>query len=331
MRNTLSFALVGGLLLLASALSGETWAKCTFARLFNSANPTGYSYVYTPGLVPGPESTTVSEKMQGAFWMLGHGVPGPVPNQGVDNGRFEAIVVTAPGLFYYGWVRGYPNYGAYIQGPSWASSPDIDPCPDIVVGQRCMAILLTDEVDGNGYFAFLTDEADGSHNYDFVQPANAPIDLIEIPKPAILGTAYHVDGADFGLVIGGPDRADLEGGLYLDPVCLGLGDVVGYKIYSQPLASGSEPPVSRDRTFWTDETPPPGVLDLGSTFTVPFDCSGDAPDSFDVYLALGLVFESRFELQVSRNSTRVACGPTIAESDDLDLKPRRMPRRKTKR
>ena len=328
MRGLVSLATVVGLLLLASALSGETRAHCTFVRLFNSSNPTGYSYLYTPGVESGPESTTVTEKMQGAFWMLGYGVPGPEPGQGIDNGRFEAIVVTAPGYFYYGWVRGFPYYGAYIQGPSWASSPDIDPCPDIVVGQRCMAILLTDEVNGVGYFAFLTDEADGSQNYDFVQPANGPINLIQIPKPAILGTVFNGNSSVLGLLIGGPDLADLEGGLYLDPVCLGLGDVVGYKIYSLSQPSGSPPPISRDRALWTAET---GTMDFGTTFTLTFDCSGAAPDNFDIYLALGLVFESGFELQVSRNSSRVACGPIIAEPDDLDLKPRRKPGRKTKR
>lgn len=325
MRGLVSFVLVVGLLLLGTALTSESLAGCIPGNRFSSFNfVTGeYSYVYTPGVVPGPQSTTVSDKMQGAFWMLGHGVPGPA-QQGIDNGRFEAIEVIAPGYFdpYGGWLRGYPYYGTWILG-NWGSSPDIDSCPGAVPGQKCMAILLTDEVDGNGYFAFLTDETEFAQDFDFVQPANGPIDLIEIPKPAILGTAYHVDGTDFGLLIGGPELADLEGGLYLDPVCLAF-NVLGYKIYSQRLPSGSEPPISRDRALWTAET---GMMYLGSTFTLPFNCSVD----LDVYLALGLVFESGFELQVSRNSPRVACGPTIAEPDDLDLKPRRKPGRKTKR
>ena len=172
MRGLVSFVLVVGLLLLASALIGETRAGCTAhcgSRLFNSSNGPRYSYLYTPGLVPGPESTTVTEKMQGAFWMLGHGVPGPDVCQGIDNGRFEAIVVYAeiPGYFYGGWVRGRPYYGAYIQGPSWTSSAVIDrgPCHLALGQQRCMAILLTDEVDGNGYFAFLTDRSGAAATY----------------------------------------------------------------------------------------------------------------------------------------------------------------------
>ena len=49
----------------------------------------------------------------------------------------------------------------------------------------------------------------------------------------------------------------------------------------------------------------------------------------DVYLATSLVFESGFELQlVGENSVRVACGPTIAQPDDLQpRKPGRKPRR----
>ena len=117
-------------IILLAAIAPRSHATCSFARLFSSFTVPGYSYLYTPGVFPGPGSTTVTETMRGSFWMMGNGVPGSVPGQGIDNGRFEAIVVYSPGYFYGGWVRGYPYpYGAYIQGPTWASSPDIHRCP----------------------------------------------------------------------------------------------------------------------------------------------------------------------------------------------------------
>lgn len=327
MKKLLSYAVVLGLVLTGAALTSETQATCSFARLFNSSNPGGYSYLYTPGVSPGPTTTTVTENMVGSFWMLGNGVPGAAQNQGIDNGRFDAIVYSGPGYFYYGWVRGFPYYGAYIQGPSWASSPDIDLCPDQVVGQRCMAILLTDEVNGVGYFAFLTDEADGSQNYDFVQAGNGPVNLVQIPKPSIIGS-NTVDASTVELILAGPNAAALAGGLYLDPNCSTFGDVAGYKVRSQTVASGAQPPSDRDVASWTDVTPGGGTIPLGTGTTVTVTCAGNS----DVYITTSVEFESGFEFGLtSENSTRVACGPTIAEPEPLNRKPGRRPGRKTKR
>jgi hypothetical protein len=327
MKKLLGSSVVLSLVLTGAALCHEVQATCSFARLFNSSNPGGYSYVYTPGLTPGPASTTVSEQVVGSFWMLGNGVPGAAMGQGIDNGRFQAIVLSGPGYFYYGWIRGFPYYGAYIQGPSWASSPDIDLCPDQVVGQRCMAMVLTDQVNGVGFFAFLTDEADGSQNYDFVQPGNGPINLIQIPKPAIVGASMPAPNT-IELVVAGPSATTLAAGLLLDPNCSTFDDVAGYKIRSQVVAGNSSPPSDRDISNWTDVTPGGGVVPLGQNTMVQIHC----PDVNDVYLATSLEFDSGFELGLtSENSTRVSCDWILAEPEPLNNKPGRRPARKTKR
>jgi hypothetical protein len=327
MKKLLSYAVVLGLVMTGVALTSETQATCPLARLFNSSTPgAGYSYIYTPGVLPGALSTSVTENMVGSFWAMGAGIPGTVPQQGIDNGIFPAIVVSGPGYFYYGWVRGFPLYAAYIQGPAWSSSPDIDGCPDAVIGQRCMAILLTDQVDGVGYFAFLTDEADGSQNYDFIQAGNLPINLVQIPKPAISGSTT-IDIANVDVIIQGPTAVDIAGGLYLDPACA-FGDVVGYKIRSQTFGFGGVPPTDRSVASWTDITPGGGTVPLGTPTTVRITCGANS----DVYLATTLEFDSGFEFGLTgENSTRVACGPTIAEPGPIDRKPSRRPARKTKR
>jgi hypothetical protein len=337
MKRVLRYAVVLGLVLTGTTLICETQATCSFARLFNSSNPAGYSYVYTPGLTPGPTSTTVSGDLVGSFWMLGNGVPGAAMGQGIDNGRFQAIVLSGPGYFYYGWIRGFPYYGAYIQGPSWASSPDVDLCPDQVVGQRCMAMVLTDQVNGVGFFAFLTDEADASQNYDFVQPGNGPINLIQIPKPAII-SSNRPNSNTVELIVAGPSASTLAAGLFLDPNCSSLGDITGYKIRSQrwdpncssfgKVASNCVPNFDRDVSNWRDVTPGGGTVPLGQSTLIPIDCSSDA----NVYLVTSLVFDSGFELGlISESSSRVSCSVILAEPEPLNRKPGRRPDRKTKR
>jgi len=304
-------------IILLAAIAPRIHATC-FARLFNSSNALGYSYVYTPGVTHGPDATTVSEKMRGAFWMLGNGVPGSVPDQGIDNGRFEAIEVSGPGCFHYGWVRGFPPYGAYIGGPSWSSNMNIDGCPDsITSGQKCMAVLLTDEVNGVGYFALLTDEADASQNYDFVQAINGPINLVPMPIPTVTGVIQLVAlTVEIGVHT---SFADLNGGLYLDVGCATVVDLLGYKIRYQSVPVGSPAPSDRSIELWTDATPGKIVPLSGpdSAVTITASCTSPA----EVYLATSLVFDSGFETpHVSANSIEPArCHVCSGKDSDGDL------------
>jgi len=329
MRALPSFVVILGLVATGAALTSETQATCSFARLFNSVT-NGYSYVYTPGVIADETQTSMTGKAIGSFWMMGAGLPGDVPEGGIDNGRFEALIPYVPGqpgYYYHGWMRNAPGYPLYIQGPSWASSADIDLCPDQIVGQKCMAMLLADEVNGVGYFAFLTDEADAAGNYNFVQAGNAPINLIRIPKLALTGS-NRLDPDTIALIVAGPSAAELAGGLYLDPNCSGLGDITGYKIRSQTVPLNSQPPSDRDVSQWADVTPGGGTVPLGQSTMLPIDCSSDS----DVYLVTSLEFDSGFEFGlISENSSRVSCSLMIADPEPVDRKTDRPPARKTKR
>ena len=89
---------------------------------------------------------------------------------------------------------------------------------------------------------------------------------------------------------------------------------VGFKVMSMTIPLGDPPPSDRDATLWTELELAGGggqpVTLFGSSVTVESTC-GSA--NHDVYLAPGLVFDSDFAPSVvSRNSTRIECGPNLA-------------------
>lgn len=331
MRKVLTAVFVLGLLL---AVAQPAQAECGFARLVRSIDTTGYSYVATPGVTPTiGVISSVTNGAKGAFWILGNGNPTPHPagdELGADNGSWPAVEGSY-GYYYYGWLTfglspyAYYPYSAAVSG-TWAQDGRIDGCPD-PIPNACIAILLNDELDGVGYFALITKARDANGNYELVQPGNAPYNMVQIPKLGIDGSTT-IDATKVSLDVSGPDGAAIAAGLYLDPGC--PDPVAGYRVRSQGLAPGSNPPGSRAIGDWTDVSPvDQNPIPLGTPDTVEVTCAGNT----DVYLAASLLFDSNFELDlVGENSTRVACGPTIADPDDLQpRKPARKPGRKTKR
>ncbi len=165
---------------------------------------------------------------------------------------------------------------------------------------------------------------DANGNYLLNQPGNAPYNLVQIPKLGISGSSTISDSkVSMNVTF---DESAIAAGLYLDPSCSGRApEVTGYRVRAQGVPLGDSPPDSRDRNNWTDVSPNGNVIGLGDGAVVEVDCAGDT----DVYLAASLVFNDGFESSVGENSTRAACGPNIADPDDLQqLKPSSRPGRK---
>jgi hypothetical protein len=201
------------------------------------------------------------------------------------------------------------GYPALIE-TTWAAQRHIDGCvDDDEVTSTCMAVLLTDQSDGVGYYALLTTAADRG-NYSFVQPDNSPIVLAPIPVPQQVEVA---PGAEAHVTMS--MRVSLQNeGLYLGPAECARNVVMGYRLYVQTVRGGDPAPVDRVRdngrssSGWQlaegGEAPRGQPLNLGSAAELSVACTPNA----DVYLAASLVFDSGFETaHVSQNSTVVPC------------------------
>jgi hypothetical protein len=166
-----------------------------------------------------------------------------------------------------------------------------------------MAMLLTDQVDGTGYFAALTRKPNGipplGHDYEFVLPNNASIVLAPIPPPVILDEER--DGpTTLDVTVAPPLLGD---GLYLQAECEEQGAMpLGYRVYRQTLPGYLDVPSERQlQAGWRDPTPVT-ALDAEAVVHVPCD------DDVVTWLATTLVFDSGFETPVvSANSAPVVC------------------------
>lgn len=298
--------------LLIALFAAPTLAVCGNARLFNAY----YSPVRTPGYTPTyGTSSSVSTDMVGSFWALGSG--DPVIGDGNDNGTFPAVLNVGYG-YYAGWVSVPVAYGYPATIVSqWAADPGIDNCIDAAGpggscgnGACCMAILLSDQDDsGAGYFTYLTAPSDIFSNYFFDQTGD--IDLVAIPKLNITGSSRQgASGVDVSVTLDGPGA-----GFYIDASC--PVSITSYQVWIQEVPRpGGSPPDSRAIGDWT---PIGDVTSVGTETTVNATCSGDA----DLYLAASLIVDDGFGTgHVGPNSTRVECGPTVADPEPRSRLPR---------
>ena len=290
-------------LVMALAAARGADASCVTARTFGTLNPAleAYSYVYTPGVCdqgePCPGASSVTTGFLGAFWAIGHG--DPIVGSGIDNGAFPAVA-GQPGALTDGWVKLNDPAPAFVEG-AWNADPGIDGCIDDVVGQRCMALLGTDQ-DGAGgaFFVLLTAEADGLENYHLERFGGAPIQLASIPVPTVVSAVPSGPGT-VEISVAGPAVGDVSEGLLLDPACP-TEVVTGYRVYARSVDAGTASPTNRDRGGWTALSPVP--VPLGQSTLLPADCPVDQ----ELYLAAALVFDSGFETShVSADSTIVNC------------------------
>ena len=178
MRKVLTAVFVLGLLLVVAQ---PAQADCAFARLVRSISPAGFSYIVNPAVTPtiGVVSS-VTDDATGQFWILGEGVPGPANEVGIDNGTWPAVEGSGS-YFYYGWLAfghspyAYVPYSAAISS-TWAQDTRIDGCPD-PIPNACIAVLISDQHDGLGYFALITKARDALGNYELLRAGKNPLDL----------------------------------------------------------------------------------------------------------------------------------------------------------
>jgi hypothetical protein len=277
-------------------------------------------YVGSPGYAPAmyPDGNPpFTRAFEGVFWSVGHG--DPVVGLGDDNGSFAVDDPLQPWLSYYA-LPSYLYYEAAELFTTWAADSAIDGClfnggPG---GETCTCVLLTDQDGTEGYYAILGNSTTPGHDTYLAQPGSdgngnrGPIVLQAIPWPLIVGA--HRNPASGGISI---DVMVVEspGSYVLDPDRCPCGPV-GFKVVQRELPRGSAPPGDRNAALWQDAPLEGGgvqpVTPLGRS--VPIESNCGLVDDVEVYLATRLYFDSGFASSVvSRNSTRIECGPNVAD------------------
>jgi hypothetical protein len=281
-----------------AVLAPEIGATCKVARILSSIYPSGsYSYFQTPGLIPTETSSSLSEDASGFFWALGAG--DRHDGAGCDNGTFSASGAS-------GWLKRPAGYPAYIH-TTWAADPGIDSCIDESASfEKCVAVLLSDESSGSGYFALLT-QSQNIGNYSLAQLSNSTVDLAPIPSPVITGIPVATTS---GIVVSMTVPMPRDG-VVATPPCEST--AVGYRIYVSTVERNTAPPTIRalgDGDWIPVETEVPSIFSFDTTHTVEINCA----DGTDAYLAAALEFDSGYSTpHVSANSIKVSCDRQVAE------------------
>jgi hypothetical protein len=308
-------------------------AACGSIGILGTRAATGPSFIwtegqFTPGYYPGyppfdPAVTApVTPAFDGIFWALGTG--DPVSGPGDDSDTWTA---SAAGWFYFN-----PSYfgGAYAGEvfTGWGASAEIDGCI-LLNPTGCTCMLLTDEDGVNGYMALLAAERDAGGSTFFDQPGldgagNAsPIVLQAIPAPTITNTIRR-PSLDLDITVTVPP---VVAGLYQKAPC-DCTEGLAYKVLAVQQTRGLAPPSTRDAAAWVEldlpGTLPQGATPVGTAVTVESLCGAT---NTDVYVATQLVFDTVSgggfpATVVSANSTRIECGPQIAEPEPLRPKVR---------
>jgi hypothetical protein len=292
----------------------------------NVEDADNYASIYTDGLWCGggvsgycPDDA-MTAAASGVFWALGGG--DAADGVGNDNGTWLSE----------NWLYGYyyPGYGfaPFTLFTAW-DAPGVDGCINLTGGLgspgTCTCILLTDELNGVGKFAAVSVQTDaGGDSYLNRTTGNAPIVLRDMPKPQILGSTRDPGTFNIVMNITVPPPAS---GLYEAATC-GCAEAVSYKLYQAVVPRGDAPPASRDIAVggWSEmnlagAVPQPlGGTPAGTPVSVESLCGAS---NTDVFVTAQLVFDSGFATDVvSTNSTRVECGPNIAEPQPIRPKVR---------
>ncbi|HKQ62706.1 MAG TPA: hypothetical protein VJS92_15555 [Candidatus Polarisedimenticolaceae bacterium] len=291
-----TLALVAAALLVAAA-SQPALALCGNAILFSTTG-----YIRTPGV---PDSAGgVSPATVGVFWSLGQG--NTALGAGADSGAWPAV--ESIGGTSSGWVTP-STAGAYIgyvpasgSATTWAADNRVDSCPSGAPDQTCMVAILQDsDATGRSFFTVLVDQGDANGNFLFDNGAG---DLAALPKPHIVGSSRAGTTTTVNI---GPTAADVTPGV-VGSCASALPVVTGYRVYANIVPAGAPAPVNRNRAAgWLPVSP---VTATNSPTSATLNCATPS----EAYLATSLIFDSGFELQyVGANSTRVQCGPNLAE------------------
>lgn len=311
-------------LLIAAAVLQPALAACGAAALITTTPQVGArSYVWNeevftpyygyPPYVYG-YSQPFTPNLQATWWKLGTGDPAPGP--GDDVGSFDPVA--AGGIFFYG------SGGTYYAGQiftGWGANPAIDGCID--TQGSCTCLLLTDNTGDAQQVALVAGRASSTLDTELNQPGNdgsgnsGPIILRNV-KPFITLTDNGGDSTSVDVTV----RQDALQGIYDNEGCDCQAGAQA-RFYLRSVPRGSAAPDSRDLAQWNDTG---AVAPLGSPSSpITVNCS----DNQDVYVASVIEFTTvaggaaPFTTpNVSSNSTRVECGPSIADQPVEIQRPR---------
>jgi hypothetical protein len=335
MRNLIRIAAGAALVMGIIAIATPAEAACGLPRAISSLPST----IHTPGGPFNPPYNTSVNNLRGEFWSLasvpaggGNPAQGPGNDSGANTGH--AVVGEAYNWIYVG---GYGQDAFLGGGQSHWAYAGTDGCIafDGAVGTgtggaddpgQCMVVLLTDDDgQGHGFFALLAVAPDAGFDYRFNTAAgNGPITLAPIPKPNITGSVRN-GGNSVDLSVNVPAPA---AGLYLGCSPAQNAALAGarYRVYSRntPPNAGNDP--DRDKDTWT---PAGGPFPVGQPTTINAACGGVDRDFYlcatiEVPAGNGEFFQMD---TCSNDSTRIECGPNLAQPRD----PRRTPSQKDDR
>ncbi len=258
----------------------------------------------------------------GASWW-GFGTGNPTIGAGNDNGAWQSNNLgPSPGT--QPWLYpGYPPSESKWFATGGTDGGLTDGCPT----GGPLVMMVADQAAGVGYFAVTianesTSNATGNI-WDFSQTGVNQVE-IAIPKPRITAS-QRLSATQTQVTVNNP-LSDFQGGYYPETgVTQTAGQVItGFKIYRQIVVRDAAAPVDR-ASGWTAAT---AATSMGTNATITLDCAVDS----DAYLALSVVFEGATPFEtpvVGPNSTKIQCGPTLAEPPrfkEIQKKPPRRPR-----
>jgi hypothetical protein len=340
MKTMTKVLTAAAVLVVALSLSAPVGAACGAPALITTITASGSTFVFNPTFAShysffygpygpavysydgaNPAPTPLSAAASISFWAVGTG--DPAFGVGNDNGPYD--MVENGGFYFGGYTYSATIPGGYLQAGrlagTWenptAAGEATDGC---VGGNNCMCVLISDQDGTEGFYAIagaLSDAtfstsinlggSDGNGN-------NLPIALVNIAAPSITDSVRDQGSFDVNL---GISAAAPAGGNYVQNGC--ACGPSGFQVLQMIVPRGNMPPSDRDIGAWTvptlgDGVTPQPVTAFGGTVTVRSSCG---TSDTDVYLSTGLVFDSSFGTAVvSGNSSRVECGPNVANPLD---------------
>jgi hypothetical protein len=351
MKTISRIAIGAAVVLMVAATLQPAEAACAAPRLMDNvgaylvANPDwggaggSRTCTYTYGCYDSESLPPVSDSIDGVFWGFntntGTSAANPAFGVGIDNGAWAANNGTSSSWIKHRASGGYA-YPAFLtldlpddtsNGGSgnpinWSVDARIDGCTNDIEPNTCTCFLLTDQLDGIGYFMIDSAISNAIGNYEFNgfpgdAGGNATIKMAPIPAPAVTMSERDVVTGDVTLMV---DGGSLAGADYRDAGC-DCG--VGYIVYQQIVGRGGMAPIDRTITpsTWIPAPSatggPQAATPFGQQASVRVDC--DPAVQQDLYLATAIVeANGLITNNLSANSFRIECGANLAEPNRPD-------------
>lgn len=309
MKTICRITLGAALLLMATAVVPQAQAACGAGGIIEIAQG-GSLYLDIPGGNGNPggygyDPTLTTNGRQELYWQLGAG--SDVSDAGVDSDG-TSFITGGESTLYPGYF-----YAAYVSGAPWAGNADVDGCPTEPAFDptACTCVLITDQWEGNGYFAMLSDLTDGGGNYrDF--PNNVNVALARAPLALVQSVARN------GNVITVVATANDPGGVYLDPACTGCAGQ-GFKLGAYVVPDGTVPD---DRSNFIVPDLTGGGAQGNTPFGTPVSVDITVAANENLYMTTVLGFDSGFDAtNSSENSPFVSGDPTLADPGAPRVRP----------